>query len=71
MRKNKVKSYEKLEAFPIKPRKEKQVAQYDLDGNLIKIWPTFRSCQKEFSNVRFVLSGVRSQTKGYKFEYIN
>ena len=64
-------SYEKLESFPIKPRKEKQVAQYDLDGNLIKIWPTFRSCQKEFSNVRFVLSGVRSQTKGYKFEYIN
>lgn len=64
-------SYEKLEKFPIKPKKEKKVAQYDLEGNLVKIWPTFRSCQKEFSNVKFVLSGVRSQTKGYKFKYIN
>lgn len=30
-------SYEKLDKFPIKEPKAKQVAQYDLDGNLIKI----------------------------------
>lgn len=30
-------SYEKLDKFPIKENKAKQVAQYDLDGNLIKI----------------------------------
>lgn len=63
-------SYEKLENFPMKQPKSKQIAQYDLNGNLIKIWPTYRSCQKEFSNVRLVLSGARSQTKGYKFKYV-
>lgn len=63
-------SYEKLDKFPIKEPKAKQVAQYDLDGNLIKIWPTFKSCEKEFSNLRYVISGARSQTKGFTFKYL-
>lgn len=62
-------SYEPLSKFLVK-HKSKQVAQYDLKGNLIKIWPTVRSCRAEFSNVKFVLSGKLSQTKGYKFKYV-
>lgn len=50
--------------------RKKKVAQYDLNGNLIKIWDSYRECQKEFSLLRGVLKGVRKHTKGYTFKYI-
>lgn len=49
----------------------KKVAQYDLQGNLVKIWKTVTSCKKEFSNLTKVLNGQLSKTKGYTFKYID
>ena len=48
----------------------KKVGQYDLDGNLIKIYNTVTECRKDFSNVGKVLKGILSKTKGYTFKYI-
>lgn len=50
-------------------KKQKKIEQYDLDGNLIKVWNSFTECQKEFSSVRQVLKGIRNSTKGYTFKY--
>lgn len=63
-------SYEKYEHFPVKVNKVRKIGQYDLNGNLIKIWDTLRACKQEFSNVSYVLNGVRAQTKGYTFKYV-
>lgn len=49
---------------------EKQIGQYDIDGNLIKVFSTVRECRKEFGNVSRVLSGKAKQCKGYTFKYI-
>lgn len=49
----------------------KKVAQYDLQGNLVKIWKTVTSCKKEFSNLTKVLNGQLSKTKGYTFKYVD
>lgn len=56
----------KLKSEP-KPRK---VAQYDLDGNLIKIWDKVVDCAKEHPKVRDVLKGTRNKTHGFTFKYI-
>lgn len=64
-------SYERYDKFPKKQNVSKKIAQYDLSGNLVKIWNTYRECNKEFSNLRYVLSGVRSQTKGFIFKYVD
>lgn len=50
------------------PRK---VAQYDLDGNLIKIWDRVLDCAKEHPKVRDVLKGSRNKTHGYTFKWVN
>ena len=63
-------SYEKLSKYPITKTIKKRIAQYDLSGNLIKIWDSYRECSKEFSNIRYVLNGKRSNTKGYVFKYL-
>lgn len=49
--------------------KKKKIYQFDLEGNLIKIWDSYRECAKEFRSLRLVLNGSRSQTKGYNFKY--
>lgn len=49
----------------------KKVGQYDLDGNLVKIWDSVRDCRKEFGNVSKVLRGYDTKTKGYTFKYID
>ncbi len=64
-------SYEKFDKIPGVKVMKKKLGQYDLDGNLIKVWNSYRECQKEFSLVRFVLSGVRKQTKGFTFKYLD
>lgn len=65
-------SFEKLEYMaPVKKYEfGKRIAQYDLDGNLIKIYNTVRECRKDFGNVSRVLSGKCSQCKGYTFKYV-
>lgn len=49
--------------------KKKRIYQYDLQGNLIKIWDSYRKCNKEFSQLREVLNGVRTHFKGFVFKY--
>lgn len=54
---------------PIKKTSTK-IKQFDLNGNLIKIWDNITQCCKEHPKSRDVLKGVRSQTHGFTFEYI-
>lgn len=49
----------------------RKIAQYDLNGNLIKIWPTIKECAKSYSKCRDVAKGLRKQTRGYTFKYIS
>lgn len=51
-------------------RKTRKVAQYDIEGNLIKIFETVRSARLEFPNVGKVLRGQARQCKGYTFKYV-
>lgn len=54
----------------IKYDSAKKVGQFDLNGNLIKVFDTVRECRKEFGNVSRVLSGKATKCKGYTFKYI-
>ena len=47
-----------------------KIEQYDLEGNLVKIWDSISACQKEHPKVKDVLYGGRNQTHGYKFKII-
>lgn len=47
-----------------------KIAQYDLEHNLVKVWKSLNSCQKEHPKVRDVLCGGRNQTHGYTFKII-
>ena len=48
----------------------KRVAQYDLSGNLVKIWDSLNQCRKAgFTNVQGVIEGRRNQCKGFTFKY--
>lgn len=51
--------------------KAKQVAQYSLEGILVKIWDSQTQCCKvgKFTNVQAVLEGKRKQCKGYTFKW--
>lgn len=49
------------------PRK---IAQYDLEGNLIKVWPTLTACKAAgFTNVQRIVQGQGHTCKGYTFKY--
>lgn len=62
--------YEKLPSItPVKQTLKKKINQYDLNGNLIKVWDSYRECEKYFSNAGQVLKGHRSHTKGFIFKY--
>ena len=45
-----------------------KIEQYDLQGNLIKVWDSISQCSKEHPKVRAVLKGIRNQTHGYTFK---
>ena len=48
----------------------KRIGQYDLNGNLIKIWDSLNQCRKSgFTNVQAVVEGNRNTCKGYTFRY--
>ncbi len=52
----------------VKPKKK--VAQYDLQGNLIKVYDSITECRKEFPNLLRVIRGERKHCNGYTFKYI-
>lgn len=54
----------------IKPGQCRKIAQYDLDGNLVKIWNSTGECRKEFSKCLTVAKGIIKQTKGFIFKYV-
>lgn len=47
-----------------------KVGQYDLEGNLVKVWDTVSECAKEHPKCREVLKGFRNKTHNYIFKYI-
>lgn len=47
-----------------------KIAQYDLKGNLIKIWDSLNACKKEHPKVKDVLCGSRNHTHGFYFKII-
>lgn len=49
----------------------KKVGQYDLQGNLIKIWNSVTECRKQFTNCARVINNAQQQTKGFTFKFIN
>lgn len=64
-------SWEKVDKLPSANIRtvSRKVAQYDSDGNLIKVFETVRECRKEFGNVSRVLAGKATHCKGYIFKY--
>lgn len=66
-------SLEKIDSMnPVKDihSKARKVAQYDLKGNLIKIWNTVTECTKQYSGCRHVLTGRNKTSGGYIFKYL-
>ena len=63
--------YERFDKIDVPTKKIVKIGQYDLDGNLVKVWDSYRECNKEFSSLRHVLNGKRTQTKGFVFKYID
>lgn len=53
----------------------KKIAQYSLDGKLIKIWDSISDASRELNivknNICKVCKGQYSQAKGFKFEYLS
>lgn len=66
-------SLEKLDKLESKEifNKARKVGQYDLQGNLIKIFNTVTECTKEFSGCRHVLQGRNKTSGGFIFKYID
>ena len=63
-------SYEKVDKLPpLKQEKKKKIYQYDLEGNLMKVWDSYRECDKTYSKLREVLNGKRTHFKGFVFKY--
>lgn len=64
---------EKLDKIPsiVISGKARRVGQYDLNGNLIKIYNTVTQCKKDFSGCQHVLQGRRKTSGGYTFKYID
>lgn len=48
-----------------------KIGQYDLNGNLIKIWPTISECAKVHPKVRMVLKGVRNNHHNSIFKILD
>lgn len=51
-------------------QKTKKIAQYDLSGNLIKVWNSVSECSKIFKKCSAVAKGIRKTTGGFVFKYI-
>lgn len=67
-----LKSKEIYNTLPdLKPGDKRKMAQYDLDGNLVKIWDSIKECAAEYSKCREVAKGIKKSTKGFVFKYIS
>lgn len=65
-------SFEKVSKMtPYVNRNKKKVGQYDLNGNLIKIYNSVMECTKDFVGCRHVLVGRHKTSKGFIFKYIS
>lgn len=69
-------SFDKVDKLEYKTKhipicKRHKVGQYDIEGNLIKIYKSVTECQKDFPSVRNVLKGRTKQTKGFYFKYLD
>lgn len=67
---NIIKSKEVYNSISKRPGKKQKIAQYDLKGDLIKIWDSVLECSKSYSKCRDCAKGIRNQTKGFTFKYI-
>ena len=66
-----LKSKEVYNTLPkLKCGEKRKIAQYDLDGNLIKVYDSIKECRKEFSKCIDCAKGIRKQTKGFTFKYV-
>ena len=65
----KLEKLDKIDSVEVR-RKARKVGQYDLEGNLIKIYNTVTECTKDFSGCRHVLQGHRKTSGGFIFKYI-
>lgn len=65
----KLEKFDKIDSVEVKSSARK-VGQYDLEGNLIKIYNTVTACTKDFPGCRHVLQGKYKTSGGYIFKYI-
>lgn len=65
----KLEKLDKIDSVEIRG-KARKVGQYDLEGNLIKIYNTVTECRKDFSGCRNVLQGKYKTSGGFIFKYI-
>lgn len=65
----KLEKLDKVDSVEVKSSARK-VGQYDLKGNLIKVYNTVSECTKDFSGCRHVLQGKRKTSGGFIFKYI-
>lgn len=65
----KFEKFDKINSVETKA-KARKVGQYDLEGNLIKVYDTVTKCKKEFSGCQHVLHGDRKTSGGFIFKYI-
>lgn len=59
------------ENYKVNENPKIKVAQYDLDGNLIKIYESLSACSKDHPKFRLVLQGVRNQTHNSTFKIVS
>ena len=64
-----IEKLDKIDSVEVKCQARK-VGQYDLQGNLIKIFKTVTECKKEFSGCQHVLQGRNKTSGGFTFKYI-
>lgn len=68
-------SWDKVDRMPnneFQPHSGRPIAQYTLDGELVKKYRTIREAKNSgFGNVQHVLDGRATQTKGYTFRYLD
>ena len=65
----KLEKLDKIDSVEVRG-KARKVGQYDLEGNLVKVYNTVTECTKDFSGCRHVLQGKRKTSGGFIFKYI-
>lgn len=66
-------NYDGAKQRMIEGQKNKKVYQYDLNNNLINIWPSTAECERNgFSRASLwrCIHNINKQYKGYKWSYV-